>query len=177
MSASRATVYEGLLVLFALVFLGVMIASGGRGAREQFVAFEAAGVLQAAPDRVQGVDVYGQNSQWRIARVVDGWELAGAPLTAEASQRLTVALQYLHVTRPIRVLAASETSALAEYGLAAPRVKLRVHLADGRSHDFAFGDNTTVGGQQYVRVGAAAEIVLLSDFVGAEWSALIDALP
>jgi len=173
---SWVVVREGLLVTAAIVFLGLMVASGGRGEREQFVAYEAAGVMQASPASVQRVAVRSQSGEWVFTRAGQRWVLDDTPLAAASEARLTTALQYLHVTRPIRVLAADDATALSEYGLVAPRLNVAIQVDDGRSSGFTFGDGTPVGGQQYVRVTGETDIYLLSDFIGAEWEALVDAL-
>jgi hypothetical protein len=168
---------DGLLAAAAVAFLGIMLASGGRGEREQFVAYEAAGVMQAPPAAVQSVALQSPTGNWALTRTAQGWVRGEALLTTDLTARLTTALQYLHVTRPIRVLPLDQAGAMSEYGFVTPRLSVGIRLDDGCAFDIAFGDRTPVGGQQYVRVTDSTDIYLLSDFIGEEWEALVHALP
>lgn len=168
---------RGLLALAALAYLLTMLSRGGPPPREQFVAYEAAGVLRAAPPEVATLVMELDGRRHVLRRVEDGWQddVAGV-LATPIVARLEAALDYLHAVRPVRELAAAEQGAAADYGLASPRLHLEVGLAAGRSMAFDFGDPAPTGAQQYLRLAGDERLYLLSSFVGEEWAAVARAL-
>jgi|LNFM01.1.fsa_nt_gb hypothetical protein len=172
------TAWRAALALLATGYLVVMLVTGARPTREQFVAFEAAGVMTQTPEHVRGVELRDGARTWQIERRDDGWYLDDAALASGVAGRLSLALKFLHTARPVRTLdAADSATADAEYGLAAASPRVRVTLEDGESLALEFGGVTPDGSLQYLRVQPPLRIHLMSNFVGEEWRAVVAALP
>ncbi len=169
---------RALLAAIAIGWLMAMLVTGARPTREQFVAFEAAGVMTVPPARVRRVDVQAGEQQWRIERRGAAWHTARGALAGEVASSLTLAVKFLHTARPVRTLAdTASAQALADFGLRTPSLRIGVTLDDGQHLALAFGGRTPDGSLQYLRVEEPAQIYLMSNFVGEEWQAVAEALP
>lgn len=165
------------LACAALVFLLVMVFTGARPRQQQFVAFEAAGVLEVPPAEVRALEVAHGGRRWRLTRTDGEWRVDGAPLAAAARAQLELALKVLHASRPVRVLrAAADAARLAEYGLDEPMIELRLDLGGQRMLGVAFGELTPDAGLRYLRLAGSADVQLVSTFVHDEWQGLAEAL-
>jgi hypothetical protein len=168
------------LAVVALLYLVVMWLSGARPGREQFVAFEAAGVMRAAPADVRRVEIRRATSSWRVDRSGDAWTLDAQPLPDAAAGHLALATKFLHTARPVRELAGVDAHDDA-FGLERPTLEVTVTQADGSTLVLAFGGPTPDRGLQYMRLerqqGGTSSVYLMSAFVGAEWRAVADSLP
>jgi hypothetical protein len=161
----------------ALVFLAVMVYTGARPRQQQFVAYEAAGVLDAPPAEVRALEVTMGGRHWQLARTDGAWQVDGAPLTETAGARLEVALKVLHSSRPVRVLRGAAASAEAgEYGLAEPTLELALRIGEKRRFAVAFGGLTPDAGLRYLRVAGTPDVQLVSTFVHDDWQAFAEAL-
>lgn len=169
-----------LLAAIALLYLGAMCLTGARPGREQFVAFEAAGVMRAAPEEVRRVEIRRAGRSWRIDRDGAVWTCDARPLSAAAAGHLTLATKFLHTARPVRELAGVEPHDAA-FGLQRPALDVTVTRDDGSALVLAFGGPTPDGGLQYMRLdqgpGGSPTVYLMSGFVGAEWLAVAESLP
>ena len=168
---------RALLAALAIGWLIAMLVTGARPTREQFVAFEAAGVMTAPPERVQQIDVQSGERRWRIERRGAGWHTSRGTLTGEVAARVTLAVKFLHTARPVRTLTdADSAQALTDFGLHDPALRVGVTLDDGQRIALAFGARTPDRSLQYLRVEAPPRVVLMSNFVGEEWQAVAEAL-
>ncbi len=166
-----------LCVVGALVYLVVMVVTGARPRQAQFVAFEAAGVLQSRPEEVGAVRITAAAEVWDISRRGQGWVVADAALPDAAAKQLLIALKILHTARPVRVLrGAGLESQAADFGLDFPTHAVEVAVDGQPLLQLAFGGATPDGALRYMRVAGRPVVYLVSNFVPDEWQALADAL-
>lgn len=164
--------------LAALLFLALMVVTGARPRQQQFVAYEAAGVLEASPAAVRAIEIVAGRRHWRLDRADGTWRLGDASLPPAAVEQLELALKVLHVSRSVRRLREFAGSGqLAEYGLASPAVELKIEVGGERAAGIAFGGDTPDGRLRYLRVAGSPHVELVSTFVFDEWRRLADLLP
>lgn len=163
----------------ALAFLTVMLVTGALPRQRQFVKFEAKGVMQLAPERISVVALRAGERNAVFSRTPDGgWARDdGAPLDPTISKRLSLAVQFMNTSGPVREMEPSEYQGTNphEYGLDHPQ--LSVALFEGARPVLAahFGGRNPDGYLQYVTVEGRRELFLLSRFVGEEWDAVAKA--
>lgn len=166
---------RGVLAALAIAYLVVMYVHGARPTSEQFIAFEAAGIMAESPAQVREVGIEVDGRAWRIERRDETWWLAGTPLPRANADRLSLAVKFLHTARPVREVG-DDADADPAFGLAKPALAVRARLADGTQYALDFGARTPDGSLQYVRAAPPARIYLMSNFVGEEWGSLAAAL-
>ncbi len=142
--------------------------------------FEAAGVMLAVqPDTVTEVVVSQAGRRWRFERTGDkGWAAPPGPSPGESvGAHLDSGLRFLHVSAPQRVLQPEEVTGtpLSEFGLAPPRFSVSVRSATAAPFDIEFGALNAQGLAQYARVSGHAEILLLPNYIGEQWEAVMNA--
>jgi len=157
----------------AVGFLVVMAMSGRVRESGQLVRFVAAGVLDAAPARVSGIELTDSSRTWAFARTANGWRRAAdqRPVGPELATHLEDAIKFLHVSPPVRVLERQEWAeyGLGEFGLDRPALSA-VLFEDGRRLLAAqFGSTNPQKVLQYMRIDGRDEVYVMSRFVGAEW--------
>jgi hypothetical protein len=167
---------RGVLAALAIAYLVVMYTQGARPTREQFIAFEAAGIMAESPAQVREVGIEADGRAWLIERRDETWWLAGTQLPAASASQLSLAVKFLHTARPVREVGDDADDADLAYGLGKPALAVRARLADGTQYTLDFGARTPDGSLQYVRAAPPARIYLMSNFVGEEWGALAAAL-
>ena len=163
----------------ALAFLVLMVVTGALPRSRQFVKFEAKGVMQIAPERISAVALHSGEHGAVFLRTPDGgWARdAGAPLDPAVAKRLSLAVQYMNTSEPVRVMQPAEFQGTNphEYGLDHPQLSIAL-FADNRPILAAhFGGRNADGYLQYVTVDGRRELFLLSRFVGEEWDAVAKA--
>ena len=173
----------------ALVYLVVMAVSGALPRHRQLVTFEAAGPLTVAPTAVRMLTLAHDGRVVALARADGGWlarrlDRAGSAqeplkLDREASERLDMAIQMLHTSRPIRRLDATEADPArdgAAFGLDGDRLTARLELVDeaGTAARFGvrFGARNPEDTAQYLTIDDRPGILLMSRFVGTQWEAV-----
>ena len=172
------TALRAALALLATGYLLVMLITGARPTREQFVAFEAAGVMTQTPDHVRAVELRDGARVWQIGRRGEAWVLDDAVLAPAAAERLSLAVKFLHTARPVRSLEAADIAVGdAAFGFAQATPRISVSLDDGSTLTLEFGGATPDGSLHYVRVQPPLRIHLMSTFVGEQWRAVVAALP
>jgi len=166
----------------ALAFLIVMVITGALPKQRQFVQFEARGVMQLAPERITSVALRtGKRGAVFERTPSGGWARAGGTqLDTTLARRMSLAVQFMNTSAPVRVLAPGDDQAatLHDYGLDQP--SLSIALFEGPRQIIAahFGARNPDDYLQYVAVEGRRELYLLSRFVGQEWAAVADgALP
>jgi hypothetical protein len=160
----------------ATVFLIVMVIVGALPEQRQLVKFEAKGVMQVAPERITSVAMRAGERGAIFQRIGNGWAREdGTPLDPELGKRLSMAVQFMNTSGPVRELAPSEYegSKASEFGLEHPT--LSIVLFEGQQPVLGahFGGHNPDGYLQYVRVEGRKELFMLSRFVGAEWDAVV----
>ena len=163
----------------ALGFLILMVVTGALPGQRQLVKFEAKGVMQLEPERISAVALRAGERSALFVRTPDGgWARdGGTPLDPELAKRLSLAVQFMHTSGPVRELAPAEYQGTdpREFGLDQPR--LSIALFEGARPVIAahFGGRNPDDFLQYVTVEGRRELFLLSRFVGTEWEAVAQA--
>jgi hypothetical protein len=167
------------VALLALGFLVVMVMTGALPRQKQLVKFEAKGVMQLAPERISTVALHSGERSAVFVRTPDGgWARDGAaPLDPVVAKRLTMAVQFMNTSGPVREMEPAEYQGTnpKEFGLDHPH--LSIALFEGTRPVLAahFGGRNSDGYLQYVTVEGRRELFLLSRFVGEEWDAVAKA--
>lgn len=165
--------------LAATAILVAMIVTGAAPVQRQLVRFEAKGVLRLPPGEIDRVEVAGEGERVDLRRLGEkGWATAdGAGVAAEVAARISMAVQVLHASAPVRTMAPEELEGAdaASFGLDPPRIAAALYGADGRPIvRVAFGGRNPEDFLQYMRVEGDPRLYLMSRFVGEEWSAAME---
>jgi hypothetical protein len=155
-----------------------MVVTGALPRQRQLVKFEAKGVMQLAPERIGTVALRSGERSAVFVRTPDGgWARdGGAPLDRVVAKRLSMAVQFMNTSEPVRLITwSSAGSNLRQFGLTPPQVSIA--LFEGARPVLAahFGGRNPDGYLQYVAVEGRSELFLLSRFVGEEWDAVAKA--
>ena len=168
--------WPGMLALLALGYLVVMVVSGALPRQRQLVEFEARGLMREPPESVVRVEVMQAGVQSVFLRnAAGGWILDGTgPIAAEAAQRVSMAVQFLHTSAPLRHLAQHELVGMtpAAFGLDRPVVAARVHNAQRPLIEVNFGAENPEGTARYMSADGRDGVYLISRFVVSEWLAV-----
>jgi hypothetical protein len=176
---TNRNLWAAVAATLALAFLTVMVVTGALPRQGQFIKFEAKGVMQLAPERISVVALHAGERNAVFVRTPDGgWARdGGAPLEPAIAKRLSLAVQFMNTSGPVREMQPSEYQWTNphEYGLDHPQ--LSVALFEGARPVLAahFGGRNSDGYLQYVSVEGRHELFLLSRFVGEEWDAVAKA--
>ncbi|MCW5623697.1 MAG: hypothetical protein KIT73_03145 [Burkholderiales bacterium] len=172
----RRTVWRSVAAAAALGFLIVMVVSGALPKQRALVKFEAKGVMQLAPERIGRAEIIAEGHRSVFIRQGEkAWSLeGGGPLPDALAARLSMAVQFMNTSGPVRVMKPDEYAGgdPAAYGF--DRLTLAVALYEGDHRVLAaqFGSLNPEGYLQYMRVEGSADLYLMSRFVGAEWGAV-----
>ena len=168
-----------LATLASFAYLAAMVISGALPQQRQLVKFEAKGVMTLPPQRIARVDLIRGGNNVSFVRSGDsGWirEDNKAPLPKAIAEKLSLAVQIMNTSGPVRVMEATEHRGTdpREFGLDKPR--LSITLSEGavpvlRAH---FGGLNPDKFLQYMAVDGRQEVFLMSLFVGQYWSDLAD---
>jgi len=165
--------------VLALAFLTVMVMAGALPRQRHFVKFEAKGVMQLAPERISAVALHAGEHGAVFLRTPDGgWARdGGAPLDQALAKRLSLAVQFMNTSGPVRVMEPAETQGISPHEFGLDRPQLSIALFEGQHPVLAshFGGRNPDGYLQYVSVDGRPELFLLSRFVGEEWEAVAKA--
>ena len=168
-----------LLALLALAYLAAMVVTGAQPVHRQLVKFEAKGVLQIEPEAVQKITLGRGERQLVLVRSGDGWTL-GSSGTVEGAvaTHLDTAVKMLHRSPPVREITAGELSGVdtRPFGLDEPVVVATLTGPSGKDLTVRFGAINPEGFLQYMRIDGDPKVYLMSRFIGAEWTAALDAL-
>jgi hypothetical protein len=168
-----------LLAVLALAYLAAMVVTGAQPVQRQLVKFEAKGVLQIEPEAVQKVTLGRGDGQVALVRHGDGWALdPGGAVEGAAATHLDTAIKMLHRSPPVREIAAEELSGVdtRPFGLEEPMVVATLSGAGGKGLTVRFGALNPEGFLQYMRIDGDPKVYLMSRFIGAEWTAALEAL-
>lgn len=168
--------WPGLLALLAGGYLVAMVVTGALPRQRQLIEFEARGLMHEPPESVVRVEVTRDGVRSVFVRDgAKGWTLdGGGSLTPEAARHVSMAVQFLNTSEPLRHLAQKELVGMtpAAFGLDPPVVTARVHNAQGPLIAVNFGTDNPEGTAQYMSVDGRDGVYLISRFVGSEWSAV-----
>ena len=172
MNKRNLTIATAAVVAFG--FLVVMVVTGALPQQKQFVKFEAKGVMQVAPEQVNKVAIRAGERTGVFVRTADGWASeAGKPLDAGVAKHLSMAVQFMNTSGPVRVLEPSEYKGTdaKQFGLDQPRLSIVLFEGERPVLGAHFGGRNPDGMLEYVMVEGRRELYLLSRFVGEEWDA------
>ena len=166
----------GVLALLAFAYLVAMVVTGALPRQRQLIEFEARGLMREPPESVVRVEVVRAGVRSVFLRdgarswIVDG----GGPIALEAARRVSMAVQFLNTSAPLRHLAQKELIEMtpATFGLDRPVVAARVYNAQGPLIAVNFGAENPEGTAQYMSVDGRDGVYLISRFVGSEWTAV-----
>ena len=160
--------------MVALAFLVVMVVVGALPQQKQLVKFEAKGVLQLAPEQVNKVAIRAGDRAGLFVRTGDGWAREdGKPLDGDTARRLSMAVQFMNTSGPVRVLEPTEFKGTdaKQFGLDQPRLSIVLFEGERPVLGAHFGGRNPDGMLEYVLVEGRQQLFLLSRFVGEEWEA------
>ena len=168
--------WPGLLALLAFGYLVAMVVTGALPRQRQLIEFEARGLMRQTPESVIRVEVTRAGVRSVFLRDgAKGWALdGGGPIAPEAARRVSMAVQFLNTSAPLRYLAQKELVGMtpAAFGLDRPVVAARVFNAQGPLIAVNFGVENPEGTAQYMSVDGRDGVYLISRFVGSEWTAV-----
>lgn len=165
------TVAAWCVALSAVAFLALMAWTGAHPQRSQHVKFEARGLLREDPARVEAVLLTDAAGPRTFTRHGKEWQEAQRTLAPQAAAALDSALHFLHRSEPVRSIALAEVKAQgpSEFGLAPPRLTVKLLVGGASVLEAGFGATNTTGRLDYVGVMDHDQLYLLSHFVLEEW--------
>jgi hypothetical protein len=186
----EAALKRGGVVLFAplaagllIILLVVLVVSGHAPEFRGLVHFDPDGLVAPEPSAIAQVEIRAKQESLAFRRIQGGWAVDGAAETApaELAAHIDAALRFLHVSKPMRDIAAGELgpASYAEFGLDPPASVVTLGTADRTIADRTiatvnFGILNPAGTSQYVRLAGAATVYLMARHVGAEWQIAAD---
>jgi hypothetical protein len=172
-----ATRWRVMIALAAVAYFSLMIATGRLATYGNFNSAELSGLVREEATAITAIDLMRAGQTRHLRRHGGKWlaETAGE-LPVRAAQRLERALRFMHTARPVRTLPASEDDDFATMGLTPAQLSVSLGNEVGLVLAFELGGLNPDGILRYLRVSGAAEVYLMSGFVGAEWDAVADEL-
>ncbi|MEO8630366.1 MAG: hypothetical protein ABI612_20055 [Betaproteobacteria bacterium] len=171
------SIAAALLAIIAIAYLICMAVVGALPRQKQLVKFEAKGVMQLPPERITGVAIQSGSGSAIFTRTLDGgWSREGGEsLDPALAKRLSMAVQFMNTSGPVRVLAPEEYQGtdLHEFGLDKPQFSIALFEGPRPIIAAHFGGRNPDNYLQYVSVDGRRELFLLSRFVGEEWKAVV----
>jgi hypothetical protein len=168
------------LALLALAWLTAMVVTGAQPVQRQLVKFEAKGVLQVEPEAVTRVTLGRGGRQVVLARTSEGgWALEGGSSVEPAvATHLDTAVKMMHRSGPVREIAPGELSGVdtRPFGLDEPVVVVTLAGPGTQALTARFGALNPEGFLQYMRIEGDPKVYLMSRFIGAEWTAALEAM-
>lgn len=161
--------------LAALAYLVAMVVVGALPQQRQLVKFEARGVMKRAPETISRVKLEVGERAAVLVRRDNGWAIEdGSPVAADLAKRVSLAVQFMTTSGPIRILDAPELTGSnpREFGLEPPRLRATLQDGSGTVLVAAFGARNPDDTAQYMSLAGGPELYLMSRFVGQEWEAV-----
>ncbi len=180
MSARTANLVSAGVAVVALAYLATMVVSGALPRQEQLIRFEARGVMQVPPEAITRVELRRGASAITLRRGGDGaWSGGdGRLLAPEAARHITMAVQMMNTSAPVKEVAESELQGMdrTPFGLDAPQVEAALYRGNAQVVKVRFGAINPEGYLQYMALAGSADLFLMSRFVGAEWAQAADTI-
>jgi hypothetical protein len=176
----KRSVFWVVASLASIGYLGAMVISGALPEFRHRVKFEAKGLMTVAPERIDRVEI--ERSGTRIALVrtgTGGWSREGGEaLSVTVADKVSLAVQYMHTSGPVRVMTAEEIRGFAptEFGLDPPRISVVLFAGRQRVLQAHFGARNPEDILQYMTLAGHDGMYLMSRFVGQEWDSRHDEL-
>ena len=170
----------GIAALASIGYLCAMVVSGALPEFRNRVKFEAQGVMTVAPERIDRLEIERDGKRIALARTgTGGWSREGGDaLPATVADKVSLAVQYMHTSGPVRVMTAEETRGVppAEFGLERPRISVALFAGSQRVLLAHFGARNPDDMLQYMTLSGHDGMYLMSRFVGQEWDASLEAV-
>lgn len=169
-----------MVAVAGLGYLAVMATMGAMPVQRQLIRSEAKGVLKLPPEQIRRVELRRGDEQLSLTRSGDqAWTRPdGTTLDPEAGKRVSMAIQMLHRSGPVREIDGEELKGVdsAPFGLDTPRVVAALYAdRDSPVLTARFGGQNPEDFLQYMRLDGDARLYLMSRFIGTEWLAAVTA--
>lgn len=179
MSGWRRFVRPAIAAL-ALVFLVAMAVSGAMPVQRQLVRFEATGVLDVLPERIVRVELSRGTQRITLRRTGEKqWATPDGADIGAAGSRVSMAVQIMHNSGPVREIQAADLAETdtAPFGLDPPQLSAALY-GEGNEPVLTarFGARNPEDFLQYMRIDGDSRLLLMSRFVGVEWSEAMTAI-
>jgi hypothetical protein len=159
--------------VIALAYLVVMFLTGALPRHRHLIEFKAHGVMQLEPEHINRVTVTAEGTSAVFIRQTKGWvrESSATAIEAPGTKSLNLAVKFMHTANPVRVLKPEDLAGTnpAEFGLDPPRLSIKLEDTRGAVVEADFGDNSSDGLLQYMRLKDRDVLYMMSSFVGKEW--------
>ena len=167
--------------LVAFAYLNAMVVIGELPRQRQLVKFEAKGVMQIPPEQITQVELVQAASKIVLHRDPEArrWATAdGTVVPADAAEHLTMAVQMMNTSGPVKELLEDELHAIdrSPFGLDRPVVEATLYRGEAPVLAMRFGKLNPEGYLQYMAVAGSSRVFLMSRFVGEEWRKAAEAL-
>lgn len=176
----KRSVVWGLASLASIGYLCAMVVSGALPELRSRVKFEPQGVMTVAPERIDRVEIDRGTTRFALTRTGSGgWSREGGEmLSVPVAAKVALAVQYMHTSGPVRMMAAEEIRGIAptEFGLAPPRLSVTLFAGPERVLQARFGARNAEDLLQYMTLVGRDGMYLMSRFVGQQWDASLEAV-
>jgi hypothetical protein len=136
------------------------------------------GLLALAPGEIHRVEIRDGTDGVALHRKPSGWSVDGMEGAApeKLASHLETAIKFVNVSEPAREIKASELSSasFAEFGLDPPASVAVLATEAKVAATVNFGSLNPAGTSNYVRLGGAPTVYLLSRHVSEEWRLVFD---
>jgi len=176
----KRSVIWGVAALASIGYLCAMVVGGALPELRNRVKFEARGVMTVAPERIDRVEI--ERGSMRVALIrtsSGGWSRAGGDaLSVRLAAQVSLAVQYMHTSAPVRAMSADEIRGIApaEFGLAPPALSVTLFAGPEPVLQARFGARNAEDLLQYMTLAGRDGLYLMSRFVGQQWDAAIEAV-
>jgi len=173
-----------LLTVAVVVTAMVLLAVLGTDRQQMLQDHQASGTMRdLAVEQISTLQVTAGARQWQLQRGPTGWTAAPpvAAAGAELDGRVEAALRLLRNAAPEREFEGIADADAAAFGLAPPRLNIRVHAtAEAASpvlFEIGFGVLNPMGLAHYARVtqGRRVQTLLLPSYVAEAWDSVLAA--
>jgi hypothetical protein len=173
------TIAPMLVAAPALAYLVGMVLTGAHPVQRQLVSFEANGVLKSPPERIRRVELSRGAQSAVVQRAGERiWATPqGTELGAEAGKHVSMAVQVMHTSGPVRVISPAELEGVDAAGFELDHPKIVAKLYEGGDEPvltIRFGARNPDGFLQYMQIEGDRSVYLMSRFVGEGWTASLE---
>ncbi len=172
--------YAMLAVAATMVALIAGLALTGKPPALPELRFEARGIVAAAPPDFVEAEIHFGEKDVVFRRNQSGpWTFyppVPVDVPRELASHLDTALQFMHVSAPVRTLEPNEYhgASFNDFGLDPPAYVVSLGTADGSATIVDFGTLTPAKTSQYVRLVGQPMLYLMPRHVGGEWQLTAD---
>jgi hypothetical protein len=162
----------------SMIALLAALALSGRSPGLPEIKFTQQGIVAATPATITAAEIRTGGERIGFRRKDGGWsfERSNTPVPKELASHLDTALQFMHVSEPIRSLDPSDynSASFAEFGLDPPAYLVSLEQPDRPAIVADFGTLNPSGTSQYLRLVGQPTVYLMPRHVGVEWEVTAD---